>query len=96
MDLLQSYQEMSSILADQYRHHHHMSPNAVGGGGVEGTVHRRPNKLWRSNSMRLHIDLHIAVLLHDSLANKLYTEPVFVNVYGAQESIPRNEFRQHM
>jgi hypothetical protein len=21
-------------------------------------------------------------------------EPVFVNVYGAQESIPRNEFRQ--
>ncbi len=23
-----------------------------------------------------------------------YTEPVFLNVYGAQESIPRNEFRQ--
>ena len=23
-------------------------------------------------------------------------EPVFVNVYGAQESIPRNEFRQFM
>ncbi len=22
------------------------------------------------------------------------TEPVFLNVYGAQESIPRNEFRQ--
>jgi hypothetical protein len=25
-----------------------------------------------------------------------YTEPVFLNVYGAQESIPRNEFRQPM
>ncbi len=24
----------------------------------------------------------------------LWTEPVFLNVYGAQESIPRNEFRQ--
>jgi hypothetical protein len=24
----------------------------------------------------------------------LYPEPVFLNVYGAQESIPRNEFRQ--
>ncbi len=23
-----------------------------------------------------------------------YTEPVFLNVYGAQESIPSNEFRQ--
>ncbi len=25
-----------------------------------------------------------------------YTEPVFVYVYGAQESIPRNRFRQPM
>jgi hypothetical protein len=24
------------------------------------------------------------------------TEPVFLNVYGAKESIPRNEFRQPM
>ncbi len=24
------------------------------------------------------------------------SEPVFLNVHGAQESIPRNEFRQHM
>ncbi len=24
------------------------------------------------------------------------TEPVFLNVYGARESIPRNEFRQSM
>ncbi len=27
---------------------------------------------------------------------KQNTEPVFLNVYGAQESIPRNEFRQPM
>jgi hypothetical protein len=26
----------------------------------------------------------------------LATEPVFLNVYGAQESIPRNQFRQPM
>ncbi len=26
----------------------------------------------------------------------LQQEPVFLNVYGAQESIPRNEFRQPM
>jgi hypothetical protein len=25
-----------------------------------------------------------------------HAEPVFLNVYGAQESIPRNEFRQPM
>jgi hypothetical protein len=25
-----------------------------------------------------------------------YAEPVFLNVYGAQESIPRDEFRQPM
>jgi hypothetical protein len=28
--------------------------------------------------------------------NLLRPEPVFLNVYGAQESIPRNEFRQPM
>jgi hypothetical protein len=26
----------------------------------------------------------------------LSSEPIFLNVYGAQESIPRNEFRQPM
>ncbi len=26
----------------------------------------------------------------------VYPEPVFLNVYGAPESIPRNEFRQPM
>ncbi len=26
----------------------------------------------------------------------IISEPVFLNVYGAQESIPRNEFRQPM
>ncbi len=29
-------------------------------------------------------------------AMKMNTEPVFLNVYGAKESIPRNEFRQPM
>ncbi len=28
--------------------------------------------------------------------NSTNTEPVFLNVYGAQELIPRNEFRQPM
>jgi hypothetical protein len=37
------YREMSSILADQLAPTY-MSPNA---GGVEGSVHRNPNKLWR-------------------------------------------------
>ncbi len=32
----------------------------------------------------------------DDTFNSKYTEPVFLNVYGAQESIPRNEFRQPM
>jgi hypothetical protein len=31
-----------------------------------------------------------------SLPPKKTTEPVFLNVYGAQESIPRDEFRQPM
>ncbi len=31
-----------------------------------------------------------------SLLSSLPPEPVFLNVYGAQESIPRNEFRQPM
>jgi hypothetical protein len=45
----------------------------------------------------------IAVHLHDEMEKKFFfipptfsTEPVFLNVYGAQESIPRNEFRQTM
>jgi hypothetical protein len=28
--------------------------------------------------------------------SRVKTEPVFLNVYGAQESIPTNEFRQPM
>jgi hypothetical protein len=31
-----------------------------------------------------------------SFYNSVSTEPVFLKVYGAQESIPRNESRQHM
>jgi hypothetical protein len=32
----------------------------------------------------------------DSSSTQLSPEPVFLNVYGAPESIPRNEFRQPM
>jgi hypothetical protein len=32
----------------------------------------------------------------DPLMGNPYPESVFLNVYGAQESIPRNEFRQSM
>jgi hypothetical protein len=28
--------------------------------------------------------------------SSILAEPVFLNVYGAEESIPRNEFRQPM
>jgi hypothetical protein len=34
-------------------------------------------------------------LIQDTYTDKK-SEPVFLNVYGAQESIPRNEFRQPM
>jgi hypothetical protein len=35
----------------------------------------------------------VVTSMHDSMT---HTEPVFLNVYGAQESTPRNEFRQIM
>ncbi len=40
----------------------------------------------------------IADAMHDlaDKAGKSIPEPVFLNVYGAQESIPRNEFHQSM
>ncbi len=34
------------------------------------------------------------VLVKKEIWVTLQSEPVFVNVYGAQESIPRNRFRQ--
>jgi hypothetical protein len=29
-------------------------------------------------------------------SKRMEAEPVFLNIYGAQESIPRNQFRQPM
>jgi hypothetical protein len=39
-----------------------------------------------------------AILFHAYFPNTnvRLSEPVFLNVYGAQQSIPRNEFRQHV
>jgi hypothetical protein len=52
------------------------------GGGL-GTGGRGGRIIPRINVFQVHIEA-------------VYTEPVFLNVYGAQESIPRNEFRQPM
>jgi hypothetical protein len=41
-------------------------------------------------------EVHTCHLTEISLATSLSPEPVFLNVYGAQESIPRNEFRKLM
>ncbi len=42
-----------------------------------------------------HVSVVFSSVLPPSLAMAaMYPEPVFLNVYGAQESIPRNEFRQ--
>ncbi len=55
MELLQSYKEISSISADQNRHN--IWAQMRWEGGVEGSqpmrtaVDRRPNKLWRSDSI---------------------------------------------
>jgi hypothetical protein len=49
---------------------------------VEGIDHIIDKKIL---TVRLAIILHI-----------FWTEPVFSNIYGAQEPIPRNEFRQPM
>jgi hypothetical protein len=50
------------------------------------------NNLWGLGTARLHGPAEL-ILGIDSWA---LSEPVFLNVYGAQESIPRNEFRQPM
>jgi hypothetical protein len=36
------------------------------------------------------------IYVHGTICALSLIEPVFLNVYGAQESIPRNEFRQPM
>jgi hypothetical protein len=56
-------------------------------------------RIQKSDGAPLQLDLHTkgGIFIFFTLVPKTYkltTEPVFLNVYGAQESIPRNEFRQ--
>ncbi len=39
---------------------------------------------------------HLNLQMEDLAGERETSEPVFLNVYGAPESIPRNEFRQPM
>jgi hypothetical protein len=43
-------------------------------------------------------DFNFAFVFYSRIGELILThyEPVFLNVYGAQKSIPRNEFRQPM
>jgi hypothetical protein len=54
-----------------------MSPNAVGGGELRGLYTGDQinfgEPMTNAVSMRVHIDLHIADLLHGSQANELYS-----------------------
>jgi hypothetical protein len=60
-------------------------------------VHEHDNNdttaiIRRDKSLLSDDDIKKSSFLHE----KTDSEPVFFNVYGAQESIPRNEFRQPM
>ncbi len=46
-----------------------------------------------AQKQRLRIDSSLAVLRVDLVGVNNETEPVFLNVYGAPELIPRNAFR---
>ncbi len=70
-------------------------------GQVEKVYHWEGGHNFLSLQEKLCINKELQVLLIDSCRSSLMTlnilyqsEPVFVNVYGAQESIPRNRFRQ--
>jgi hypothetical protein len=57
--------------------------------------------LWHRLNMELDLQSLFGAHVHSSThwlrpRNPPASEPVFLNVYGAQESIPRNEFRQSM
>jgi hypothetical protein len=48
-----------------------------------------------TTARELGVSLNHSILCCIGRPTEMYTEPVFFfNVYGAQESIPRNEFRQ--
>jgi hypothetical protein len=49
--------------------------------------HRLLRTCWTDNQAKLDLDVWRVLF---------FAEHVFLNVYGAQESIPRNEFRQSM
>ncbi len=59
------------------------------GAGVE------PNHTTARKLGPIHINSQSS-LVEDMDQEGRASEPVFLNVYGAQESIPRNEFRQPM
>ncbi len=58
-----------------------------GGSGKIATKDR--NRPFHARRMNLYNYLHLSWITW-------IREPLFLNVYGAQESIPRNEFRQPM
>ena len=58
--------------------------------GAKGTTAKKSVCLYKLFPLRSH-----AIHPHPSHGS-IRSEPVFLNVYGAQESIPRNEFRQPM
>ncbi len=77
----------------------------------EGGVYAHPLLLYLPSCTKLWCTLHLRGQIHSPCfystpictlwSNCLHKscnrpEPVFLNVYGAQESIPRNEFRQPM
>jgi hypothetical protein len=67
---------------DQWERGKYVSANEIGG-RYSSTNERSPLKV-------------ALLLLVDTGGKKNRSEPVFLNVYGAQEWIPRNEFRQPM
>ncbi len=51
---------------------------------------------FRSDTILLQYRVQYTVWYDTIVCITGFAEPVFVNVYGAQESIPRNRFRQPM
>jgi hypothetical protein len=53
-------------------------------GELVNRIHSLLLTCWTDNQAKLDLDVWRVLF---------FAEPVFLNVYGAQESIPRNEFR---
>jgi hypothetical protein len=56
-------------------------------------IYRRHFVWQQKKENRLYVELSY---IFNGVNCLLTPEPVFLNVYGAQESIPKNEFRQPM